>query len=153
MSEHAFGNFPLAYKSRGKCPRTGRQTRASSRCQAQVPMLDARGPCQRLLPAPPVKQQNHTITDSLSLEKTSKIRKFNHQSSTTSMFTTKPCPQCHIHRFFFNTSRDGDSTTALGSLFQCLTTLSKKKFFLIANLNIHCLNLTLFPPIACYLGE
>ena len=29
-----------------------------------------------------------------------------------------------------NTSRDGDSTTSLGSLFQCLTTLSVKKFFL-----------------------
>ena len=28
-----------------------------------------------------------------------------------------------------NTSRDGDSTTSLGSLFQCLTTLSVKKFF------------------------
>ena len=34
-----------------------------------------------------------------------------------------------------NTSRDGDSTTSLGSLFQCLITLSVKKFFLISNLN------------------
>ncbi|KAM9656645.1 uncharacterized protein ACIBXB_008917 isoform 1-T1 [Morphnus guianensis] len=31
---------------------------------------------------------------------------------------------------FLNTSRDGESTTSLGSLFQCLTTLSVKKFFL-----------------------
>jgi len=29
-----------------------------------------------------------------------------------------------------NTSRDGDSTTSRGSPFQCLTTLSVKKFFL-----------------------
>ena len=29
---------------------------------------------------------------------------------------------------FLNPSRDGDSTTALGSLFQCLTTLSKEIF-------------------------
>ena len=35
---------------------------------------------------------------------------------------------------FLNTSRDGDSTTFLGSLFQCLTTLSVKKCFLISNL-------------------
>jgi len=28
-----------------------------------------------------------------------------------------------------NTSRDGDSTTSLGSLFQCLIALSRKKFF------------------------
>ncbi|EOB03656.1 hypothetical protein Anapl_02449, partial [Anas platyrhynchos] len=32
------------------------------------------------------------------------------------------------------TSRDGDSTTSLGSLFQCLATLSVKKFFLTSNL-------------------
>ncbi|KAK4825788.1 hypothetical protein QYF61_002372 [Mycteria americana] len=32
--------------------------------------------------------------------------------------------------------RDGDSTTSLGSLFQCFTTLSVKKFFLISNLNL-----------------
>ena len=30
---------------------------------------------------------------------------------------------------FLNTSRDGDSTTSLGSLSQCLTTLSVKKVF------------------------
>jgi len=30
---------------------------------------------------------------------------------------------------FLNTSRDGDSTPSLGSLFQCLTTLSVRKFF------------------------
>jgi len=42
---------------------------------------------------------------------------------------------------FFNPSRDGDSPTALGSLFQCLTTLSGKKFFLIFNLNLPWCNL------------
>jgi len=34
---------------------------------------------------------------------------------------------------FLNPSRDGDSTTALGSLVQCLTALSAKKCFLISN--------------------
>ena len=33
-------------------------------------------------------------------------------------------------------SKDGDSTTSLGSLFQCLTTLSVKKRILISNLNL-----------------
>ncbi|KAK4811306.1 hypothetical protein QYF61_023358 [Mycteria americana] len=54
-----------------------------------------------------------------------------------------------------NTSRDGDSTTSLGSLFQCLTTLSVKKFFP----NIHSkplltqLEAISSHPIASYLGE
>jgi len=34
-------------------------------------------------------------------------------------------PQCHIS---LNTSRDGDSAISLGSLFQCLNTLSEKIF-------------------------
>jgi len=38
-------------------------------------------------------------------------------------------------KWFLSTSRDGDSTTSLGSLFQCLTTLSVKKFLLISSLN------------------
>ena len=46
---------------------------------------------------------------------------------------------------FLNTSRDGDSTTSLGSLFQCLTTLSVKKFFLIYSLNLPWRNLRLLP--------
>lgn len=42
-------------------------------------------------------------------------------------------------------SRDGDSTLALESLFQCLTTLPVKKFFLISSLkNVWC-NLRPFP--------
>jgi len=32
-------------------------------------------------------------------------------------------------------SRDGASTTSLGNLFQCLTTLTVKDFFLISSLN------------------
>ncbi|KAK4829616.1 LOW QUALITY PROTEIN: hypothetical protein QYF61_005743 [Mycteria americana] len=44
-----------------------------------------------------------------------------------------------------NTSRDGDSTTSLGSLFQCLTTLLVKTFFLTSNLNLPWRNLRPFP--------
>jgi len=36
---------------------------------------------------------------------------------------------------FLNTSWDRDSTTSLDSLFQYLTTVFEKKFFLILNLN------------------
>jgi len=45
---------------------------------------------------------------------------------------------------FVNTFRDSDSTTSLGSLFQCLTSLSEKKFFLISNLNLPWCNLRPF---------
>ena len=35
-----------------------------------------------------------------------------------------------------NASRDGASTTSLGNLFQCVTTLWVKNFLLISNLNL-----------------
>ena len=44
-----------------------------------------------------------------------------------------------------NASRDGASTTSLGNLFQCDTTLWVKNFFLISNLNLPCLSLKPFP--------
>ena len=44
-----------------------------------------------------------------------------------------------------NTSRGGDSTTTLGSLFQWSTTLRVKEFFLIPNLNLPWCNLRPFP--------
>lgn len=47
---------------------------------------------------------------------------------TTSLSAT---PILSLH-----TSRDGDSTTSLGNLCQCLTTLHEKKFFLISTLSL-----------------
>ena len=44
-----------------------------------------------------------------------------------------------------NASRDGASTTSLGNLFQCFTTLCVKNFLLISNLNLPCLSLKPFP--------
>ena len=44
-----------------------------------------------------------------------------------------------------NVSRDGASTTYLGNLFQCVTTLWVKNFFLISNLNLPRLSLEPFP--------
>jgi len=41
--------------------------------------------------------------------------------------------------------RDDDSTVSLGNLFQCLKTLSVKKFFLLSNPNLSWCNLRPFP--------
>jgi len=43
------------------------------------------------------------------------------------------------------TFREGASTTSLGNLFQCLTTLTEKNFFLISNLNLLSFSLKLLP--------
>jgi len=53
--------------------------------------------------------------EALSLGKTSKIIKSNHQPNTT--MPAKPCLEISTH--FLSTFRDEDSTTSLGSLFQC----------------------------------
>jgi len=45
---------------------------------------------------------------------------------------------CGTSIHFLNTSRDEDYTTSLGRPFQCLTTLSMKKSFMIPNLNPSC---------------
>ncbi|KAK4815885.1 hypothetical protein QYF61_009936 [Mycteria americana] len=70
--------------------------------------------------------QNHRITESYRLEKTFKIIESNHKPNTAknhhytmSLSTSSKRP--------LNTSRDGDSTTSLGSLFQGLITLSAKQ--------------------------
>ena len=39
-------------------------------------------------------------------------------------------------KHYFNTNRVGDSTTTLGSPFQCLTTLLEKQYFLTYSLNL-----------------
>ncbi|KAK4817221.1 hypothetical protein QYF61_003745 [Mycteria americana] len=48
--------------------------------------------------------------------------------------------------------RDGDSATSLGSLFQCLTTLSVKKNFLISNPNLPWHNLRPFPLVLSFVA-
>ena len=72
------------------------------------------------------------LIESLRLEKTSKTIYSNRQLIT-------PCPLptslSATSTWLLNTSRDGDSTTFMGSLCHCLTALSEKKFSLIPNLN------------------
>ena len=62
-----------------------------------------------------------------------------------SLNTTSKC--------ILNTSRDGDSTTSLGILFQCLTTQLETKFFLMFNLNIPWHNLRPSHPITSFMRE
>lgn len=52
-------------------------------------------------------------------------------------------------------SGDGGSAISLGSQFQCFTTRSEEKFFLISNLSLPWSNFRLFPlfPVACHVGE
>jgi len=44
-----------------------------------------------------------------------------------------------------NTTKVGDSTTSLGSPFQCLTTRSEKQYFLTSSLNLPWSSLKPFP--------
>jgi len=48
-------------------------------------------------------------------------------------------------RWVLNISREGDSTTYLGSLFQCSVTLRGKKFFLMFRRNFLCFSLCPLP--------
>ena len=43
-----------------------------------------------------------------------------------------------------NASRDGASTTSLGNLIECVTTLYVKNFLSVSNLNLPCLSLKPF---------
>ena len=50
-----------------------------------------------------------------------------------------------LSRRVLNISREGDSTTPLGSLFQCCVTLREKKFFLMFSWNFLCFSLCPLP--------
>jgi len=50
-----------------------------------------------------------------------------------------------LSRWVLNTAREGNSTTSLGSLFQCSVTLRGKKFFLMFRRNFLCFNLCPLP--------
>ena len=63
----------------------------------------------------------YRITGSLRLEKTSKIFQSNLPPKTNIAYRIMSSNVISLR--FLNTSRDGDSTISLGSLFQCLITL------------------------------
>ena len=75
----------------------------------------------------------YRTTESFRLEKTSKITRYNHQPIPT--IAIDHVPQCHISTDLEHPPpRDSDSTTFLGSLCQCFTTLSERKRFLTSHL-------------------
>lgn len=80
--------------------------------------------------------QGDRITESSRLEDAFKIKSSCQPSAT--IIISKHIPKCLL-----NTSREDDSATSLGNLFQCLTT-QKKIFFLISSMNLPWHNLTLF---------
>ena len=78
----------------------------------------------------------HRTIESLRLEKNTKITKSNHHPTPT--MPTNQSLSATLPNF---------SNTSLGSLFQCITTLSEKKIFLISNLNLPWCNLRPSPLI------
>ncbi|KAJ7412206.1 proprotein convertase subtilisin/kexin type 4 [Willisornis vidua] len=85
-------------------------------------------------------EKDHPDLAANYLEKSSKITKS----------TLCPMPTLSLSatsRGSLGTSRDGNSTTSLGSPFQCLAILSTENFLLLSNLNLPWCNLLLFPPL------
>ncbi|XP_040434752.1 AN1-type zinc finger protein 5-like isoform X1 [Falco naumanni] len=83
----------------------------------------------RISPMGTASGSNSPTSDSASVQRTD--TSLNNCDSTASSTPEK--------------TRDGDSTASLGSLFQCLTRLLVKKFFLISSLNLPWQNLRLLP--------
>ena len=79
-----------------------------------------------------VYPQNHQITEWLKLEGTSRLHLV--QSPYSEQVTKSTLPMT-MFSWVLNISKSGDSTTSLGSLFQCLTTLTVKKVFLMFKFN------------------
>jgi len=77
-----------------------------------------------------MESQNHRIT---KVGKTTEVIQSNYQPMPV---TTLDLSLSAVSTQLLNTSRDSGSTTSLGSLCHCLTSLAEKKFFLISNLNL-----------------
>jgi len=90
------------------------------------------------------------IIESFRLEKTTKI-KSNHEPIP--LMPTDHVLSATLTQFL-DFPRDGDSTISLGSLFQCITTFSENKFFLISNQNLlRPLSLVLWWEQVTFLGS
>ena len=94
-------------------------------------------------------KQNHRITESARLEKTSKIIQSNCPHISGTSYKAKSLSTNYKH--FLKSSRVSDSTTSLGSPFQCVST--PLKLFLTSNLNLPWCNLRPFPLVLRYIEE
>lgn len=86
-----------------------------------------------------VNQLSQTWFSQIKVGKTFKIMCSSHQPASPQS-SPKPIPSV-TSRWLLSTSRDDDSTSSLGNLFQCLTTLTEKEPFLTWNLNLSWHNL------------
>jgi len=89
-----------------------------------------------------VEEKNHRITECSGLEGTSVGHLV--QPSCRSRTTYSRLHRT-LSRWVLNISREGESTTSLGSLFQCSVTLRGKKFFLMFRQNFLCFSLCPLP--------
>lgn len=124
------------------------QLQAHSREGMLLLLLEAEiksvGCLQTVWGAPRNGRQPSSQSTLLRLEKTSKVE--SSYQPNIDMFIAKPHPQMpHLHILLALTE-----LTFLGSLFQCLTTLSMKNFLLKSNLNFPWQNLRTFPFISCH---
>ena len=90
------------------------------------------------------ESQNHRITECQGLEGTSVDQLV--QPSCQSRVTYSRLHRT-VSRLVLNISREGESTTSLGNLFQFSITLRGRKFFLMFRQNFLCLSLCPLPLI------
>jgi len=88
----------------------------------------------------PLNLQIHRIIEWPGLKRTTMIIEFQPPCYAQGCQPPDQAAQSHIQPGL-ECPRDGASTTSLGNLFQCVTTLYVKNFLLISNLNHSCLNL------------
>jgi len=95
-------------------------------------------------------QDNHRIIEWPGLKRTTVIILFQPPAMCRVANEQTRLPRA-TSSLALNVSSNGASTTFLGNLFQCITTLCVKNFLLISNLNLLCLREEEWPLRHCFL--